>query len=122
MTDRVRARDQHHSPLPPSLPPSLGYYDVLNYEQHAVSSVIGEIGVFTPSAWETEAFGKDFPEAVPGDSYTLKFDRNKIPGVNQVCKPFFCLSSPSLPPRLPPCLPAWETEAFGKDFSEACAW
>ena len=58
-----------------------------NYEQHGICSVIGELGVFTPSAWETEAFGKDFPDAVAGDSYTLKFDPKKIPGVNKVLPP-----------------------------------
>jgi hypothetical protein len=73
--------------------------------------VIGENGVFTPSAWETEAFAKDFPDALPGDSYILKFDKNKIPGVNQVGHPLvlpstLCPSLPSLiPPSLPPSIP-----------------
>ena len=40
----------------------------------AVSSVIGENGVFTPTWWETESFARDFPDAQPGDQYTLKFD------------------------------------------------
>ncbi|EWM30618.1 protein of unknown function DUF1214, partial [Nannochloropsis gaditana] len=83
---------------PPSLPSS-GYFDVLNYEQHAVCSVIGENGVFTPSAWETEAFAKDFPDALPGDSYILKFDKNKIPGVNQEGAGFWSVTAYSLPGR-----------------------
>jgi hypothetical protein len=36
--------------------------------------VVGENGVFTPTWWETESFAKDFPDAQPGDQYTLKFD------------------------------------------------
>lgn len=51
-----------------------------------MSSVIGENGVFTPTWWETESFAKDFPDAQPGDQYTLKFDAGTFWGFVWWCR------------------------------------